>query len=208
MQILGVALVLAAAGAFGVWRLRGPKETYRAGPWPGLTPRGAGMVLSFAALLGSGVLLASAVSVEAGMLVAAGSLVAGLLGALPTVVWLWLCTLGPLALATCMLRLPGVCSAVSGAYLLPRTLLSLVVPSLALPPPLLVPALAFDLVVWLRAEDLRALWPRRRTAWRRRIRVERSVLPWRVIVGGLCYGVVLALVEPAFAAFSATGTGS
>ena len=191
MQILGVALVLAALGAVGVWRLRGPSELYRAGPWPGLTPRGAGMVLAFALLLAAGVALA------------------GLpLPWLTELAWLCLFTLVPLALATRMVRVPGVCSAVCGAYLLPRTVLSLVVPSLALPPPLLVPALVFDLVVWLRFDDLRVPWPRKRAVWRRRARVERPVRWWRLVVGGLLYGLVLAVLEPAFAAFSATGTGS
>ena len=192
MQILGVALVLAALGAVGVWRLRGPRETYRAGPWPGLTPRGAGMVLSFAALLAASVSLAD---LPLPWLTRTG--------------WLGVFTLVPLVLATYVVGTPGVCSAVCGAYLLPRTALSVLVPSLLVPPPLLVPALALDLVVWLRPEDLRVWWPRRRTVWRRRARVERSVVLWRLILGGVVYGVVLAVLEPAFAGFfSATGTGS
>jgi hypothetical protein len=191
MQILGVALVLAALGVAGVWRLRGPPASYRAGPWPGLTPRGAGMVLAFALLLAAGVVLAELP-----------------LPWLTRTAWLCLFTLLPLALATQVVRVPGVCSAVCGAYLLPRTVLSLLISSLALPPPLLVPALVFDLVVWLQVDDLRVMWPRKRSPWRRRARVERSVRWWRLIVGGLLYGLVLALLEPAFAAFSGTGTGS
>jgi len=190
MQILGAA-VLALAGGALVWRVLADPGAYRAGPWPGLTARGAGMIVGHALVLAAGVLLAQSE-----------------LPVLPELAWLCGLSLAPLVLATCLIQMPGVASAVCGAYLLPRSLISLLVPSIALPPPLIVPALAFDLVVWLRPSDLRWLWPRRRGVWRRRSRVDRRLQVWRIGLASGVYVLVLALVEPAFSAFSGTGTGS
>jgi hypothetical protein len=190
MQILGAA-VLAIAGGALVWWLRASPNEYRAGPWPGLTARGAGIVFGHALLLAAGVLLAHSE-----------------LPWLPELAWLCGLSLAPLVLATCLVQMPGVASAVCGAYLLPRSVLSLVAPSIALPPPLIVPALAFDLIVWLRPSDLRVLWPRRRRVWQKRSRVERRVQAWRVVLASVVYVAVLAVIEPAFRAFSGTGTGS
>jgi hypothetical protein len=193
MQILWAA-ALALVGALAVWRLRAPLQTYRAGPWPGLTTRGAGLLVGHALLLAAELVLA---------------------GNPPRtwtdLAWLSLASLAPLVLATCLVRMPGVASAVCGAYLLPRSMISLVEPSIPLPPPLIVPALVFDLVVWLRADDLRAVvqaWPRGRVTWRTPDRGPRRLSAWRVGLASLAFVAVLVVLAPAFAAFSGTGTGS
>ena len=94
--------------------LEGP---YRAGPWPGLTVRGALLILAHTLVL--------AAFAES---------------------WLPLTVL-PMLSATWLMRMPGVASAVLGAYLLPRSLLSLFIGA-TLPPLLLPSAMAFDVVVW------------------------------------------------------------
>jgi hypothetical protein len=86
--------------------------------------------------------------------------------------------------------------------LLPRTLVSLVLPGFEPPPLLLVPAVAFELGVWLRASDLTGLahtWPRKRSPWRRRARQPRRLSGWRMAVGGALFGLVLVAVAPPFA---------
>ena len=126
--------------------LRGP---YRVGPWPGLTPTGALI------LLGCAVLLAAV----------AETVVGSPRRALPDLPILAVGTLVPMLLGTRIVRAPGAASAICGAYLMPRTLISLVEPRLEPPPLLLVPALAFDLALWARAADLARIanaWPRLR----------------------------------------------
>jgi hypothetical protein len=145
---------------------------YRVGPWPGLTPRGALVLLAHAVLLGVGLALIGS----------AGLPVVGVI------------TLLPMAIATRIVSTPGAASAVCGAYLMPRTLASLVNPDVQLPPLLLVPSLAFDLALWLRRTDL---------TWRKRRRRQqpRSVTCWRAVIAGAVYGAVLAAVEPAYQQF-------
>jgi hypothetical protein len=189
MQILGAAVLALAGGALVRW-LRVRRGAYRAGPWPGLTARGAGIIVGHALLLAAAVQLAQSE-----------------LPWLPELAWLCGLSLAPLVLATSLVLMPGIASAVCGAYLLPRSVISLLVPAIALPPPLIVPALAFDLVVWLRPSDLRVLWPRRRDVWRKRSRVDRRTQVWRIVLASVAYVVVLAMIEPAFRAFSGTGTG-
>jgi hypothetical protein len=182
MMVVGVGLLI--VGGLTVWRiatgrklLAGQREAglaqpggrdrevgvaraggsgrYRAGPWPGLAPAGAGVLLGCALLLAGGQLVS-------------GDDPRAPLPDLPLLAVLGLC---PLVLATRLVGAPGVASAVCGAYLLPRALLSLVDPSIAPPPLLLVPALAFDVSAWLRAGDLATLirvWPRGQSTWRRR----------------------------------------
>jgi len=179
MQILG-AVVLTLIGAALVWRLRG--GIYRAGLWPGLTARGAGVIVGHALLLSAGVLVTDVLS--------------------PRLMWLCLLSLGPLVLATSMLRMPGVASAVCGAYLLPRSLLSLIDPSLPLPPLLLIPAMTFDVVVWLAWADVAKLWAWRRARWRKRLHVGRDLRFARLV------GASVVFVLVGLAVFSATGTGS
>ncbi len=131
---------------------------YRTGPWPGLTLRGAGALLAHALLL-----------------------------ALLAELW-WPLSVLPLVSATVLMRMPGVASAVTGAYLLPRTLLSLLSGS-PLPLLLLAPAMAFDLIVWLRRDDL----PRRRNRWRKRVRRPRELQVWRVGLATALFEVLLVL---------------
>src|SRR5260370_32640221 len=110
---------------------------YRLGPWPGLTPRGAGVLIGCALLIG----LAQTLLGPPGT-------------AVPDLPLLGLTALLPMALATRIVRAPGAASAACGAYLMPRALLSLAQPGLELPPLLLVPAVAFDLALWLQRGDL------------------------------------------------------
>jgi hypothetical protein len=180
--ILGAA-ILALIGGLGIVGLARSGGPYRDGPWPGLTARGAGLVLAH------------------GVLVAAGQVLVG--GPRPDLIWLCVLTVIPMALATRVVQVPGVASAVAVVYLLPRSLLSLLSPEIALPPPLLVPAVVFDVLAWLRREDLRM--PRNR----RHVRTARQVSPARLAIAAVAACLVLAIVEPPFAAFfSATGTGS
>jgi hypothetical protein len=108
----------------------------------------------------------------------------------PDLVLLAVTTLLPLALATRIVQAPGAASAVCGVYLLPRTLISLIEPSIEPPPLLLVPALAFDLSAWLRASDP---W------WRRRDRTVRRVTRRRATLAGAVFGLVLSVIVPPFA---------
>jgi hypothetical protein len=159
---------------------------YRAGPWPGLTARGAYVLLGCALVLG--VLL---------------TVVGAPRQPWPDLALLTLASLAPLALATRITHLPGAAAAVCGAYLLPRTVLSLVVPSLEPPPLLLVPAVGFDLCLWLRLADLSALgavWPRHRQPWRKRPATMRALAPLRAAAGGAVYGALLVAVVPPWAA--------
>jgi hypothetical protein len=109
----------------------------------------------------------------------------------------------PIALATRIVAMPGAASAVAGAYLLPRALLSLVDPSTPPPPLLLVPAVACDLAAWLRPSDftaLRKVWPRSDRSWpARRDRSPRRLSPPRAALAGAKFALTLAAVEPPFA---------
>jgi hypothetical protein len=108
----------------------------------------------------------------------------------------------PLVVATRVVKTPGVAAAVCGAYLLPRTLISLVDASIEPPPLLLVPALAFDLCAWLRSSDLanvRQAWPRARVSWRKRARQPRRITLVRGAIAGATFGIVWSLVEPPYA---------
>jgi hypothetical protein len=163
-----------------------PESRYRAGPWPGLTPTGALILLGCAVLLGL-----------------AQTVVGNPHRALPDLPLLAITTLVPLLLGTRIVRAPGAASAVCGAYLMPRTLVSLVEPELEPPPLLLVPALALDLAVWIRGADLARLahaWPRRERRWRKRRGSVQRRLDWpRAAFAGGLFGLVLSAVEPPFA---------
>ena len=171
--------------------LEGP---YRVGPWPGLTPSGAGVLLGCALLLG-----------------VAAALTGDPRRAMPDLPILALSSLAPLLVATRIVNAPGAASAVSGAYLLPRALISLLDPAVQAPPLLLVPALALDLTLWLRAADVHELaraWPGRTQPWRKResrpwrkreSRPTRRPGTWRRAAAGAVFGLALSLVEPPFA---------
>jgi hypothetical protein len=211
VTLLGAALALLCAGGLITRRCARSGGPYRAGPWPGLTPAGAGV------LLGGALLLAS------GQLFVAASLGSTPTRPLPDLPVLAASAFVPLALATRLTRIPGSAAAVCGAYLLPRSLLSLLDPLLAPPPLLLVPALVFDLALWLRAADLAKVahvWPKRRAAWRtrnrnlhqdptripppapsvhpQRHRGARRQGPVRAAIAGGLFGLTLAALEPPF----------
>jgi hypothetical protein len=144
--------------------LAGP---YRAGPWPGLTPSGAGVLLACAVLLAVGQVLIGPPT-----------------QALPDLAVVGVTVLLPIAIAVRIVQSPGAASAVCGAYLMPRALLSLLQPDIELPPLLLVAALAFDVALWYR--------PR---APRSASRLTRA----RATVAGAAFGLALAMAEPPFA---------
>src|SRR5437868_7803212 len=155
--------------------LEGP---YRVGPWPGLTPAGAGILLFGALFLGVGQVLIGPTQRP-----------------LPDLPVLGATALVPLVIATRIINTPGSASAVCGAYLLPRSLLSLLVPGLDLPPLLLAPALAFDLVFWVRQRDLgqlRYLWKRR--SRKRAAPVDSRPSLLRAAAAGAAFGVVVSMV--------------
>jgi hypothetical protein len=152
---------------------------YRAGPWPGITPRGGVVLVGCALLLACGQFLVGTPR-----------------RAWPDLLLLAMTAFVPLAVATRVVKAPGAASAVCGAYLLPRTLVSLIEPGIEPPPLLLVPAFAYDLAVWLRVSDV---WPIGKNAWRRRDRKSRRITPWRAVLGGAIFGLVLSLIAPPFA---------
>ena len=177
-------MALLLAGGLGTWRAARRGRPYRAGPWPGLTPAGAGVLLGCALLLAGGQLI---VATPARPMPDLPILAAG--------------AFAPLALATRLTQIPGAAAAVCGAYLLPRSLLSLVDPGLEPPPLLLVPALVFDLSLWLKAADLANLahvWPTRRQAWGKRARHPCQPQKWRASLAGGLFGLTLAALEPPF----------
>ena len=147
---------------------------YRVGPWPGLSPSGARVLLGCALLLALGQLMATGAQ---GALDLPGVAVTALI---------------PMAIATRVVNAPGAASAVCGAYLLPRVLLSLADPSLRLPPLLLVASLAFDGVLWVRATDFKR---------RKRPRVSRQVGWARAAAAGAVFGLAFAVVEPPYEIF-------
>jgi len=111
----------------------------------------------------------------------------------------------PMAVATRLTQVPGAAAAVCGAYLLPRSLLSLVDPALEPPPLLLVPAVVFDVSLWLRPSDLASLGSlgnccprlrRRRTVAPKRNRAPRQPTPGRYALAGGLFGLTLAAIEP------------
>jgi hypothetical protein len=164
--------------------MRGP---FRSGPWPGLTGQGALVLLGCAALL------------------ALGEVVFGLprepLWDVPRLAGV---TVLPLLLATLVVRLPGGAAAVCGAYLLPRSLLSLVVPTLEPPPLLLAPALVLDLTAWLRRTDfaaVRDVFPRKKPRWRRLDRTRQPLTVRRLGIAGASFGVGLGLLTPPWQRF-------
>ncbi|HEY2592994.1 MAG TPA: hypothetical protein VGK33_03750 [Chloroflexota bacterium] len=165
---------------------------YRAGPWPGLTPSGAAMVLACAGFLAVGQVL-----------------IGPIVKPLPDLAVLGVTTLVPLALAERIVRVPGAATAACGAYLLPRSLISLLAPTIPQPPLLLVPTIAFELALWLDASHLAvaldALLARLRV-WSARPKRSTSssgitFSRARSVVAGGVFGLVLSLVEPSYQIF-------
>jgi hypothetical protein len=149
-----------------------------------LTPSGAGVLLGCAVLLAGGQLIFQMPTRP-----------------LPDLPALAAVAFAPLALATRLTKIPGAAAAVCGAYLLPRSLLSLVDPGLEPPPLLLVPALVFDVSLWLRTADLANLanlWPGTGQAWHKRDRRPRRPGSFRALIAGGLFGLTLATLEPSF----------
>src|SRR5262249_4606542 len=109
-----LALLLVVLGRYGIERLTHDGQALRSGPWPGLTPRGAGVVLLHAVVLGGLLLLLAGVglSLERPTQVAYLALASGF-------------SVAVLVLAECILRVPGVGVAICAVCLLPLALLSL-----------------------------------------------------------------------------------
>jgi hypothetical protein len=176
-----LAGALGLMGAAGVWWFARAGGPYRAGPWPGLTPRGAGLLLAHALLLAAGQILVGPPQ--------------NLLPDLPIQAVL---ALAPLALATRLVHAPGAASAVCGAFLLPRSIATLLDPTLGLPPPLLAPAFAFDILAWIRSSDLadlRHALPGQRNVWRRRNRDPRRLRRGRIAAAGAVFGAILVILQ-------------
>lgn len=178
LVVFGAAMTITAAGRGGA---------YRVGPWPGLSMRGAAVLLGCAALLGG-------VDVLLGPLHAA----------VPDLALATVGVCAPMLLATRVVYAPGAASAACGAYLMPRSLLSLVDGSVELPPLWLVGALCFDVALWLRRDDL--AWLRGRVRPGRRVRLGRRVRARtrtpgrsRAALAGAVFAVAMAAVQPPFA---------
>ncbi len=191
--VLGLALVGVSLAALR--RLaRAPTGAFRSGPWPGLTPRGAVLLLVYALLLAGSQLAVGQAELDTARRSALWYVPAIAVGAIAAPV-----------LAARMTGMPGAASAVCGAYLLPRSLASLAFPVLATPPLLLAPAMALDVALWLRPSDLAwlfAAWPRgpaarAKRAWRPRESGPRRFSPARAALAGALAGMLLAILEPA-----------
>ena len=106
----------------------------------------------------------------------------------------------PVIVAVRLVKTPGVASGVCGAYLLPASTVALVQPSIAPPPLLLVPAVAFDLILWLQPVHLRRLLPTHLRARHAKPSPQQPTT-LRATLAGAAFGVVLAAVEVPFRLF-------
>jgi hypothetical protein len=105
----------------------------------------------------------------------------------------------PMVVAVRIEKMPGAASGVCGVYLLPASTIALLQPTLAPPPLLLVPAIAFDLALWLQPEHVAAVVP-----WLRhtsRPQPAQGLNTRRAIFAGAAFGVVLTVVEVPFRLF-------
>lgn len=190
MQTLVATVVCLAALVLIAHLARG--GPYRQGPWPGLTPTGGALLLAHALLL-AGVMLLGPTDLDVRAR-----------GALPYLPLASAASVMPLVLAARLTGVPGAGAAVCGAYLLPRSGLSLLLPTVPLPPMLIAAAILFEVVLWLRRDDLVAvldLWPTRhqRRVWRTRTRQRRSFSQPRAALAGGVFGLTLAALEPPLA---------
>ena len=196
-DLASIAGILFSISTFATLRrLTRKPATWQTGPWPGLTVHGAELALSLAMLL-------------AALQLALGSrdLYVEARSALPWLPVVAALTVGVLVLSARITVMPGFLSAVCGAYLMPRSIVSLLLPDIA-PPPLILPgALLLDLVLWLRPEHIVALTDllpsneqaKLRRQWRRRPKPPTSISPRRALGGGAAYGLLFSLLEPTFA---------
>jgi hypothetical protein len=108
----------------------------------------------------------------------------------------------PLVVAVRITRFAGAATAACGAYLLPASTVSLLIPSVPPPLLLLVSAVVYDLTLWLRPEThlsrLLEFLPRHRTVRQRRPVPAHGTSPRRAAVAGAAFGLALAVVEPPF----------
>lgn len=90
-----------------------------------------------------------------------------------------------------------------GVYLLPASLVSLLLPGVSTPPLLLVAALVYDLALWLEPRHFQAILEvvPRRIAWRRGRASDERPSGVRAALAGGAFGLVLSLVEPPFRVF-------
>jgi hypothetical protein len=144
---------------------------YRAGPWPGLTPAGAGVILACAVFLAIGQLLVGPPTRP-----------------VPDLAVTAATALLPLAIATRLVQMPGAAVAASGAYLLPASLIGLLFGSTQ-PPLLLVSAMLFEIALWLDESGLLSRTPAIRLAKPTRR---------RAVFAGALFGLALCVVEPPF----------
>jgi hypothetical protein len=186
LALAGVALVVITSG-------RRARKPLRVDPWPGLTGAGATLLLAHALLLAGTQLALGPADAEVGARSALPYLPLAATGATLTLI-----------LAARTYQMPGAATAVCGTYLLGRSLVTLLVPTVAPPPLFLVGAMAFEFVLWLRPSDFAALWG----VWPMRMgrpRVEpeqpgepRAFTCGRAALGGAAFGLLLAAQEPPF----------
>lgn len=119
---------------------------------------------------------------------------------LPDLAVLAAIALVPVAIGVRIVPTPGAASAICGAYLLPASTLSLLLPSIPPPPLLLVPALAFDLALWVEPAHLINLLPRRLVG-QRKAKPASRITRLRATVAGATFGLVFGLVEAPFRLF-------
>jgi hypothetical protein len=149
----------------------------------------------------------------AGFLAVGQVLIGPITKPVPDLTLLGVTALVPLALAERIVRVPGCATAACGAYLLPRSLMSLLLPSIPQPPLLLVPAVVFDLALWLDASHLSTIRDAIRDALPARLRFWHAssgqkpptsgvaFSRTRALLGGAAFGLVLSLVEPSYEIF-------
>jgi hypothetical protein len=187
-----VALLVAAVALALIGRLGGDRAAVRAGPWPGLTARGAALVLAHGLLLAALFGLLAALGLGLGPATAVAYLGVASAGAAAVLV-----------LAARLTRLPGAAVAAAVAFALPAIGLGLVRGD-SPPPELIAPAMTFELALWVRRDDLGGLatvWPARarQRLWRRRSRAPRSFSPGRAALAGAAFGLVLSVLGPPMA---------
>jgi len=125
--------------------------------------------------------------------------------ALPDLAVIGATALLPMLLGTRIVRTVGAASAICGVYLLPASSLSLLLPSVVPPPPLLlVPAILFELAIWLEPSHLAAaldVLPGQGHLRHRPVPTIWQPTAARSAFAGAVFGFVLALVEPPFRVF-------
>jgi hypothetical protein len=120
---------------------------------------------------------------------------------LPDLAVLGATALLPMLIAVRIVRTPGAAVAVCGAYLLPASLANLLWPGFPAPPLLLVPAVAFELALWVEGAHVAQFVPRRQPPIRRRHTPAGRPSRARAVAAGAVFGLTFAIVEPAYQLF-------